>query len=159
MKKHTFTFVELMVVIVIIGILGAVSVNSLMSINGRNLKNEIYGIMSDLWYLRQKAMAAHNDLQLRFYTGGTIDSYCLCKGACPGAAANCLYMTTANVIAPKRTFISSIDAIAPITVNANAVNGTFIVFPSGNNVIQLDMGTRHANLTVYNGTGYVQEKF
>ena len=83
-KKWNYTFVELMVVVAIIGILAAVSANSLMAIKGRNLKNDIYAVEFDLWWLREQAMATHTDLQMKFYSNSTTgDSYCVCKGGCP----------------------------------------------------------------------------
>jgi prepilin-type N-terminal cleavage/methylation domain-containing protein len=160
MKNDAFTFVELMVVMAIIGILTVVSANSLMSIKGRNLKNDIYGIQSDLWWLRQKAIATHNDLQMLFYSNSsTFDSYCICRGGCPTLDRNCLYMTNANVISTRRRLTSDVDASPPPYVNVNGVSGVFTIYQANGSAIQLNMSTKNANVTVYDGTGYVQENF
>jgi len=161
-KKDAFTLVEVVAVIVIIGMLMGVAVNALMSVNGRNLKNDIYGVMSNLWWLRQKAIATHSDLQMKFYGNSTtVDSYCLCKGACPTLDSNCTYLQNANVLMPRQKLVSVVDASPPPYINANAVTGMFTVFQANGQVIQLDSptGAKSANLTVYNGTGYVQESF
>ena len=171
MKNYAFTIVELIVVIAIIGILSAISVNSLMSLKGRNLKNDIYAIQFDLWWLRQKAIANHTDMQMKFYSNssaGAVDSYCLCRGGCPSMDTSCLYMTNANVLISrhKLAYQNEVDTSPPPYVNVNAVNGTLTVCNSSacpcSPFIQLDSpvtGNRYGNVTIYNGTGYVQENF
>jgi hypothetical protein len=144
-----------------------------MSIKGRNLKNDIYAIQFDLWWLRQKAMANHTDLQMRFYSNtsaGAVDSYCLCTGGCPSTDTSCLYMTNANVLATRHrlAYQNEVANDSPTYyININAVNGILtvcqgLVCPASGQAIQLDSpttGNGYGNITIYNGTGYVQTNF
>lgn len=152
MSKSAFSVVELSVVVIVIGVLAAVMVLPFYTSTRRQFKSDVYRIISDIWWVRQTAIARHNDLEMRFYNS---NSYCICNGACPATEAGCRYLANSVVIAPLYNIQAAVSWSPVYKFTCNGVNGTF----SDSTTITMQKSKQRANVSIYGQTGYVTENF
>lgn len=83
--KKSYTIIELIMVIVIVGILAAISIPRFQSFYYIKLNGAVKKIVSDIRYVQQFALSKHADSRIEFNTGTNSYQACFCNesdGSC-----------------------------------------------------------------------------
>lgn len=143
MKKNCrgVTLVETIVVIAILAMAGAAAVVSYTSMSGLKLEAEIRKIVSDIYWVRQRAVATNTGHALRFDQAGK--KYSIYKSTTD--------FTSSNLIK---------EVILGISLSLAQTN-LYVYSPKGNmyldqNSIQFENQGKTRNITVFSETGNVK---
>lgn len=142
MRRSSFTLIEMIVVILIIGIFTAVVGVSFTMIESRRLKSEVNRLVADLQWARELAVTQHKDYKVTFdRTQNTYTITDINNNPLPSR------------INPVRLSVNI--QTSPNRIEFHYPSGTASVYPAIQDSIVLTLGSRSSRLDIFEDTGYV----